>query len=60
MVPLVWCSIAQEGFKDLILGNKALQKRALSEINGILKIVVYRIMLPDGAHDDVMHSSEDE
>ena len=57
MVPLVWCSIAQEGFKDLVLGDKALQKRALSEINGILKIISDRIMLADGTHDDVMHGT---
>ena len=29
------CPIAQEGSKDLVLGDKALHKRALSEINGI-------------------------
>ena len=32
--PFVWCSIAQDGLKEQMKGNKALHKRALSEING--------------------------
>ena len=60
IVLLVWCSNDPEGLKERKTGYKTLHKRALSEINGILKIIFGRIMLPDRAHDDVMRSPEDE